>query len=244
MEMLLNLQRSGTSTTITSESLADYGLDGVDCAICGNKGQIAYYRDGVLYSRECECMNRRRSLRRIKNSGMIDLFSRYTFDSYKPVDAERKKIKAMAGKFAADSNGWFYISGKSGSGKTHICTAICEKMIEQNRDVYYMAWRDESRTLKGLMNTDEIEAPLNRLKKVAVLYIDDFLKGGASDADIRLAFEIINSRYNNSALRTIISTEMSIEDLLSVDEALGGRIYERSKGYMIKAPNENFRLRG
>lgn len=243
MQMLLNQISSGTYDTITSETLADYGLDGIDCDICGNKGQIAYYKNGILYSRECECMNRRRSLRRINRSGMNDMFSRYTFDNYKPVDAERKRVKSLAQKFADDDRGWFYIAGRSGSGKTHICTAICAALIERSKDVYYMAWRDESRTLKSLINTDEVEEPLRKLKRVSVLYIDDFLKGGASDADIRLAFEIVNSRYNDSALRTIISSEVTIEELMSIDEALGGRVYERSKGYALKAPKDNYRLR-
>ena len=223
--------------------LAEYGLDGVNCDICGNKGQLAYYRDGILYSKPCVCMAKRRSIRRIKNSGMGDMFGRYTFENYKAVDADRKRIKNLAGKFAMDDYGWFYIAGQSGSGKTHICTAICSALIECNKDVYYMAWRDESRNLKSLMNTDEVDEPIRKLKKISVLYIDDFLKGGVTDADIRLAFEIINARYNDTSLRTIISSELSIEEILEIDEALGGRIYERSKGYAIKAPNENYRLR-
>lgn len=244
MDMLLNQINSGTSITTTNEeTLAEYGLDGVNCDICGNKGQLAYYRNGILYSKPCMCMAKRRSFRRIQRSGMADMFSRYTFDNYKTVDEDRKRIKVMAGKFAMDDSGWFYIAGQSGSGKTHICTAICSALVEGSKDVYYMAWRDESRNLKGLMNTDEVDEPLRKLKKVAVLYIDDFLKGGVSEADIRLAFEIINARYNDSSLRTIISSEMTIEEVLEMDEALGSRIYERSKGYTIKAPNENYRLR-
>ena len=76
-----------------------------------------------------------------------------------------------------------------------------------------------------------------------VLYIDDFLKGGASDADIRLAFEILNARYNDSKLKTIISSEMDLTAILNRDEALGGRIYERAKKNVLRAPGKNWRLR-
>ena len=106
-----------------------------------------------------------------------------------------------------------------------------------------MEWRDESRQLKALMNTEELNERLDRLKKVKVLYIDDFLKGGCGGPDKRLAFEIINARYNNSKLRTIISTEASIEAIVGIDEALGSRIKERSRGFVCKAPRENYRLR-
>ena len=242
-----HLEENGTSTTTSeheqSKNLEECWLDNYDCPVCKNKGEILYEKNGMWYGKECDCMNTRRSIRRIKNSGMLDLLSRYTFDNYEYPDATRRAIVDKAEHYCCEETGWFYIQGKPGSGKTHICTAMCNVMIRVGRNVYYMAWRDESRKLKGLVNSDEIEEPLNRLKRVQVLYIDDFFKGSATEADIRLAFEILNARYNDSKLKTIISSEYSIEKILEMDEALGSRIYERSKGYIMTAPDENWRLR-
>ena len=245
--MLKEAQRqyrnSGISTT-TTETLDDYDLGGVDCEICGNKGYVLNTGDnGELLTRECECMAKRRSLRRIRKSGISDMLERYTFKNYADEDDTRKNVKQTAIRFANADSGWFYIAGQPGSGKTHICTAICARLIDRGKDVYYMRWRDESRLLKSQINSQELEEPLEKLKRIAVLYIDDFFKGGSNEADVRLAFEIINARYNDSKLRTIISTEMMLEEILSVDEALGSRIYERSKGYVLEAPKENYRLR-
>jgi DNA replication protein DnaC len=107
-----------------------------------------------------------------------------------------------------------------------------------------MPWRDESTELKlGMKDFEQYKTRLNKLKTVPILYIDDFFKGGASDADLRLAFEILSARYNNSALRTIISSELDLEAITGLDEALGGRIYERSRGFSVKAPAENMRLK-
>lgn len=198
---------------------------------------------GSVKTKRCKCMDQRVSLRRIERSGMKDMLKRYTFQTYETPDAARVRVKVTAEKFTEADDGWFYIAGQSGSGKTHICTAICSRLIERGRDVYYMKWRDESRNLKALINSDEIEPALDRLKKVAVLYIDDFFKGGNNEADVRLAFEILNARYNDSKLRTVISSEVDMEQLLQIDEALGGRIYERSKGFRLSAPNENWRLK-
>ena len=79
--------------------------------------------------------------------------------------------------------------------------------------------------------------------------IDDFLKvqrgQQPTPADINLAFEIINHRDVKN-LRTIISTEKTIDDIISLDEALGGRINRRSRGYQMNIAydkNKNFRLR-
>ena len=238
-----NFAKSGTSIT-TTETLDDYDLGGVDCELCGNKGfLLSKGENGELLSKECECMSKRRSLRRIRKSGLSDMLTRYTFKNYEPVDDVRTHIKQTAIKFANTDSGWFYIAGQPGSGKTHICTAICARLINRGKDIYYMRWRDESRLYKSLINSEALEKPLNKLKSVYVLYIDDFFKCGSNEADVRIAFEIINARYNDSRLRTIISTEMTLEEILQVDEALGSRIYERSRGYVLTAPNENFRLK-
>ena len=106
-----------------------------------------------------------------------------------------------------------------------------------------MSWRDESTALKGLVTDSDIYTKkMNKLKSVPVLYIDDFLKGGFTEADLKLAFEVLNARYNDTKLRTIISSEMSIKKLISIDEALGGRIYERSRGRIINTPDSNWRI--
>lgn len=231
--------------SITTETLEDYDLGGVDCPACHNSGVLVTKKeDGTLYARECMCMAKRRSLRRIRKSGMGDMFLRYTFENYETPDQARRKIKAKAIEFCEAETGWLYIAGRSGSGKSHICTAICARMIDSGKEVYYMSWRDESTALKAsVTDAEDYERQIRKLKTVDVLYIDDFLKGSATEADIRLAFEILNSRYIDSQLRTIISSEMDIKELLSRDEALGGRIYERSRGFVLCPPNENYRLR-
>jgi DNA replication protein DnaC len=133
--------------------------------------------------------------------------------------------------------------GSVGSGKTHLCTAICGALLDQGKFVRYMLWRDESVKLKAIVNDGEYEAEIKPLKNCQVLYIDDLFKGGATAADIKLAFEILNSRYNRR-LTTIISCEKTPEELLAIDEALGSRIYERSKGNCVVIHgSKNWRLR-
>lgn len=231
---------------MTSNFLREHDLDNYDCEICGNTGQIVWLDDGVIRSKECKCMATRRSIRRIRNSGMSDMLKRYTFDNYLEVDKYRALIKKRAMDFVEDSTGWFYVCGQSGSGKTHICTAVCNEFMKKGKEVYYMGWREESVLLKAVVNNaEEYGEKMQKIKSVDVLYIDDFLKAGSTEADIRLAFEILNARYNNEKLRTVISSEVSLNGLFEIDEAVAGRIYERSARprYLIKAPQENFRIR-
>ena len=46
-------------------------------------------------------------------------------------------------------------------------------------------------------------------------------------------FEIINYRYINK-LPIIVSSEYSIDELLNFDEAIGSRIYEMCKDYLVE----------
>lgn len=248
-EILSLIGRAG-STSITTETLEDYGLGGVDCQVCGNKGYIAKIgEDGVLRTRECACMNTRRSLRAIRSSGMADMLERYSIDNYQTPSAEYASIKDAALDFISSPTGWFFICGQSGSGKTHICTGICSEFIKRGKRTAYMLWRDESAALKaGITDRELYESRVKRLKTVPVLYIDDFWKvGGGQErvtgGDINLAFEILNARYNNAALRTIISSELSLNEIIQIDEATGGRIYERSRGFVKKSPSVNWRLK-
>ena len=230
---------------IPKTPLQECGLDNVDCPVCHNTGCIVTKApDGTLKASECACMAKRVSIRRLERSGLKDAVNRYTFKNYVADTIERKKVLCAAEDFCRNDKGWFFISGKSGSGKTHICTAICSRLMEQNKNVRYMLWRDETVILKALTTEgEEYQSRIKPFKLVPVLYIDDFLKGGHTDADIRLAFEILNSRYNDSQLRTIISSELTLFEILGLDEAVGGRIYERSRGYVLEAPRENWRLK-
>ena len=194
---------------------------------------------------ECECSIKRRNMQRIERSGLADVISRYTFDTFRTPDGLTRTIKAAALKYTEETGGkWFVIVGRPGSGKTHICTAIVGKLIERGEDCRYMLWRDAVRELKALaMDADGYRRQMDAYKRVDVLYIDDFLKGkSVTDADLNIAFELLNARYNQNK-KTLISGERSIEDIMSLDEAIGSRIYERCKGgYCFQTASENWRL--
>ena len=223
-----------------SGELTDY-----DCPRCKNKGWIAYGDgDGGLRMEPCDCMAKRRAYKHIRESGLGTLLEDYRLDNYETPEPWQKSALSKAREYADNPDGrWFYIFGRPGTGKSHICTGICGALLSSGADVRYMLWRDVSRELKAVVNDSdafrELVAPLKRCK---VLYIDDFLKGGTSEADIRIAFEILNSRYN-SRKPTLISSELSIDAVLDLDEAIGSRIYERAKGFVIHANGQNWRLK-
>ena len=243
-----SLSETGESPTTFDRAAIVNGLPGdltdYDCPKCKNKGWVAYNDgDGVVYER-CSCMPRRQAQRQIRLSGLSALLDDYRFDNYETPEPWQKSALRKAQGYARDPYGhWLYIFGRPGTGKSHLCTAVCGALLASGAAVRYMLWRDASRELKALTNDSEGFGEAIRPYKAAdVLYIDDFLKGGTTEADMRLAFELLNSRYN-SRKPTLLSSELSIDDVLDLDEAVGSRIYERAKGYVIHADGQNWRLR-
>lgn len=236
------------------------GEDGYKCDKCRNKGTVAAAypdKDGFwrLAFRDCECMEMRKTIRRMKQSGLKDIIRDYTFAKYQANEDWQKKIKEAAMDYAKEQSGWFFIGGQSGSGKTHICTAICREFLIRGMPVQYMLWRDDAAKLKAsVTDGDAYKACIDRYKTVKVLYIDDLFKTGKGQygeaqrptgADVNLAFEILNFRYGNPELLTIISSECTVDELLEIDEAIAGRIAERSNTLnLAKDRKKNWRLKG
>lgn len=227
-----------------------------DCPICHNTEWIDYTdEDGYSYVRPCKCQKIRKSILIAQNSGLGDLLSIYTFDKFSCQQGWQKDIKTMAVEYCKeDSNKWFTILGQSGVGKSHICTAICGELINQGVAVVYMSWLESSGNLKRQINEQEYEEKIRRYKNAEVLYIDDFFKSenntAPTPADIKLANEILNYRYNKAradggTCKTIISSERTIKQLIEYDEAIAGRIVEMSDGYLteIKGKEKNYRLK-
>lgn len=216
----------------------------IDCPKCLNRGDVAVVVNGSIVMRECSCMTKRRAMRRMYESGLSDVISRYTFKAFQTPEEWQAAALGKCREFADNPHGWLVMTGSPGTGKTHLCTAVCGELIKKGYDVRYFLWRTDAPVLKAYAGTVDYEEKTKPYKTVKVLYIDDFFKSKSiTDADINLAFDILNARYNNSDLITIISSEKTIEEMLDIDQALGSRIYERKQTYIKTSGKMNWRLK-
>lgn len=234
--------------------------DGFNCTACKNKGEIAVlfeYPEGIWRDKyqACKCATARSCIRKMKESGLGNVIRDKTFDAYEATEPWQKAIKTAAMQYAKNASGWFFLGGQPGSGKSHLGAAICREFLLAGKSVAYMVWPDDSAAIKGAATDyEQREKLLGRFKRANVLYIDDLFKPSRSEEhgkqrptgpDVRLAFEILNFRYNDPSLLTIISSEFSTDELLAIDEAFGSRIIEKSVALNIAEDiSRNYRLRG
>lgn len=240
--------------------------DGFDCALCLNRGDIMHLRDtpsGIYeYLEPCKCLDIRRSIWRMRASGLEMSIRENTFAAFDVKEEWQQRMLILAKKYLAegwDKGRWLYFGGQPGSGKTHLCTAVARELLYK-KAVSYVVWPQTSKRLKGLVNEpDDYAKELGKLQTVPVLYIDDFFKPVTAEdrdghmrtvppspADIRIAFEILNYRYINK-LPTILSSEWHIAELADMDEATASRISERCGEYAMvigRDRKKNHRLNG
>ena len=226
-------------------------LTGFDCTECRNKGLVYFVRDGEIVCRPCRCRWARDSVNRIRASGLSDSLDRYTFDSFIESTPWQRQMKQVAHNYVADYCGkWMFFGGQVGCGKTHLCTAAAGELLRAGRSCRYMLWRDEAVRLKARVNDSlEYARLMEPLKGCDVLYIDDFFKTERSakptPGDVNIAFELLNYRYCIDDKATILSSELRIEDIMDIDQAVGSRIYQKSKDYCVEIAhdrNKNYRI--
>ena len=224
--------------------------DGYDCPICKNRGfimKIVPDETGYPYeaASDCKCMRIRRNAKRLKRSGLAEWVDSKTFNTFLDSEDWQKNMKAKALAYSESPSGWLYVAGQSGAGKTHICTATCLKLIESGKSVKYLLWSEIIHKLESTRFDDRREEYIDDIAKNDVIYIDDFLKCFDKAKHLFLAFEFINKMIIMKKM-LIISSEMFYQEISSIDEALGGRIAEQSKGHIIQIArdtNRNYRFK-
>lgn len=224
-------------------------LEGVDCPVCHNKGRVMYVTpDGETRLKGCKCLAQRKSVRYLERSGLSKVLDTYTWERWQCKETWQTQALRAAQTYARHPDGWFLASGRPGTGKTHLCTAICGDLLHNGYEVRYLLWREFTTKAKALLTEDEEYGNLvDPYKRVPVLYLDDLFKTGKGQepttGDVNLAFELLNARYADPDKLTIISTELSMAKLLDIDEATGSRIYERARGhYLDLSEKKNWRL--
>lgn len=235
-----------TSSTENSKSFK--------CEICKDT-EVIFCKDeqGISFVRECSCKKINDSKRRLARTALANKADKYKLDTYIATEQWQKSILSSAVSFINNfKDNWYYIGGQVGSGKTHICTGITlELSFNHSLSFDYILFNKKMTELKQIkFSNDEDKKEkyrenMQRLFEIDILFIDDLYKIEPSRADLDILFDIINERYLSNKT-CIISSEKTIKEIFSYDEAIASRIFEKCGEYAIgiaKDINKNYRLK-
>jgi DNA replication protein DnaC len=224
-----------------------------DCERCRDEEGYLIRSEGREAWKICECAAVKRIKKLVKTSQITEQFQKLTFETFitdeKPAPVIQVKNAAMQyvkqfAEIEGERCNSFAVVGQVGSGKTHLTCSIANELLKSGIQVLYFPYVEGINNLKS--NFDEIEQKTDYIKKVRVLFIDDLFKGRDKPTafQIETIFSIINYRYLNH-LPVLLTSEKDFENLLDIDEALGSRIYEMTRGnrFVLKGQNMNHRLK-
>lgn len=218
-----------------------------ECPSCKDElGYIVVDDDGNEMWHFCECRSIRRQKKMIKSSNITDEFQLFSFDNFGTEGRPQCVLKAfdIAQFYAQNFENiqsrnskviGISLLGVPGSGKTHLLTAVANSLLRSGVEVMYFPWVEGSNELRdSVSKKKDVQEKIDHMKKVRLLYVDDLFKGRKEPTDFQLEwlFEVVNYRYLNR-LPMMISSEKYIHQILDFDEAIGRRIYERSREYKV-----------
>ena len=195
---------------------------------------------GFVGTRMCSCFKEMLITENIRSSGMGMLiekqsFENFSLDRYKNSPDEYRRMelnfnvaKEFADNFGEGGKNLLFI-GKTGTGKTHLSTAIAKKVIEKGFEVLY----DSAQNIVTAYEDDRFKSGYGPYEPKGTKYIecdlliiDDLGTEFVNQFTVSCLYNLLNTRQNKN-LSTVISTNLTAEELARKYE---DRIYSRLVG--------------
>ena len=210
----------------------DYTEVHYSCPKCSDSGYVG--------TAMCKCLREDLIRATIQSSGIGNLIDKQSFDNFSldyykdsPEVYERMKnnlhcAKEYVRRFSERPSQLLLI-GKTGTGKTHITTAIAREIISQGYDVIY----DSVQNIISDFESDKFrsgygayESKSEKYSECDLLIIDDLGTEFTNQFTVSCLYNLLNTRQNKG-LATVISTNLSYEEL---ERKYEDRIFSRIVG--------------
>lgn len=167
-------------------------------------------------------------------------FQDATFDTYRVGNEAQQQnldtLREYAERFPEyrSSGGGLILCGRTGTGKTHLVTALGREVIERHGMSFLFVTANKIFTaIKNTYgNTEKRESDVyDALAGVDLLAIDEIGVQKGSDFELNVLFEVINRRYEDM-LPTILLSNLAKDEIKA---AVGDRVMDRMRqgGRMI-----------
>jgi DNA replication protein DnaC len=173
----------------------------------------------------------------LKKSGLPLRWEGRGFSAYVPHSDGARKALDVCQRYAQDFpemqrlGACLVMGGKPGTGKSHLAASIVKYVIREHvKSAIYLtilkAIRQVKETYRKGSETTEQEA-IDALAKPDLLVLDEVGVQYGTDAEKQIAFEIINTRYENLQPTIIISNLNAAELTAFIGERVMDRLKEK-----------------
>ena len=197
-----------------------------------------------LCERELLDRERRSAERRVKNARFPVLKTLDTFD-FKRIPSINETLvrELMTGEYL-DRRENVLLVGNSGTGKTHLATALAFGACHQGRRVRFFTVTGLVTQLTEAREEQQLERLLKCLQRYDLLVLDELGYVPFSKPGAELLFEVVSRAYERLSL--IVTTNLPFEHWVEVcgSERLTGAMLDRltHRVHILEANGESYRL--
>ena len=226
--------------------------DIVRCPLCQDAGwlrgdfPVGHPLFGQLFP--CECKQREQSERRRDELSRLSNLEKYgdlTFDDFDPgVDGVSEAYQAAVAFAQEPGSHWLFLSGPTGTGKTHLAVAAARYALEHhNMSVYVAAVPDLLDHLRSSFDPragtgyDDL---FGMIKGAQLLVLDDLGTENATPWAQEKLYQVINHRYMEQ-MPTVITSNV---DIKKIDDRVASRIQDHRLSHYVEMDAEDYRRPG
>jgi DNA replication protein DnaC len=214
-------------------------------AVCAAEGRD--YGDYLLRLTERELIEReqRAAQRRIKSAKFPVLKTLENFDFAAQSSINETLVRQLASGEYLDGRENVLLIGNSGTGKTHLATALGFAACAQGRRVRFWGATALVTHLLEMREQHELKRFFTQVEKHDLIILDELGYVPFSKAGAELLFDIVSRAYERLSL--IVTTNLPFEQWTEVmgSERLTGAMLDRltHRVHIIEANGESYRLK-
>jgi DNA replication protein DnaC len=213
-------------------------------AVC--QGERADYQTYLLRLAEVETADRERRAaeRRVKAARFPVIRTLDTFDfAAQPALNQELVRELMRGEYLDRRENVLFI-GNSGTGKTHLATALAFAACQQGRSVRFFTATGLVTQLLERRQDRELERFNKQLERLELIVLDELGYVPFSKAGAELLFDVVGRAYERTSL--MLTTNLPFEDWIEImgSERLTGALLDRltHRVHILEANGPSYRL--
>ena len=164
---------------------------------------------------------------RFTTAGFPDAKSLDTYDFKFPEKIDARLVRELATLGFVKAKEAVWIAGPSGTGKTHIATALGLRAIEEGLSSLHRQMSAIARDLHASIADHSEERRLRFYERIDVLVVEDLGFADIPQESMSLVFDLFNRRYERRA--TIVTSNLSGDaaEKSVAHQAMAGAVFDR-----------------